>query len=86
MQPGEQANFTVVPSAPRSYNIQTFGPGEVVMMLFEDRDKELATLAADDNTGQQRPARIEAELNPDQRYVLRVRLFRRDGDTALMMW
>ena len=86
MQPGEQANFTVVPSQARLHHIQSFGPGEIVMMLFEDNNGQLATIAADDNTGQDRSAQISTELYVGRRYILRVRLFLPRGDTALMMW
>ena len=75
-----------VPTERRSYHIQALGPGKLVMMLFEERDGELITVAADDNTGQDRSVQLEAEMKLDSRYVLRVRLFEREGDTVLMMW
>ena len=86
IQPGEQANFHVVPNQNRQFNFQTFGPVEVVMMLFEEQQEELLVLAADDNTGQQRSASIHANLTIDKRYVIKIRLFERTGDAVMMMW
>ena len=86
LQPGEQANFIVAPNERRPYHFQTFGSGKLVMMLFEERDGELRTVAADDNTGSDRGAYFEADIDLALRYVLRIRLFERQGDTVLMMW
>ena len=86
MQPGEQANFTIVTDESRRYDFQTSGPAQVVMMLFEDRNGELTVVRADDNTGQERSAALHADISTKKQYKIRVRLFERGGDAVLMMW
>ncbi len=88
LQAGEQANYTVVVTDYREYSFQTFGPADVVMMLFVERNNLLVSLSADDNSGQHRSAKVKVGLESGQRYVLRVRMFGRtgEGDTSIMMW
>ncbi len=88
LQPGEQANFSIVPTATRKYNIATFGESDTVMVLFEEVNGELRYLSADDDSGTDTNANLELKLFAGRRYVLRVRLYyqRRSGDFAVMLW
>lgn len=88
LDPGEQANFSVIPGVTRNYEFATFGESDVVMVLFEDREGTPVYVTADDDSGEDLNARFRVRLRANQKYILRIRLFhRRDyGDTAVMMW
>jgi hypothetical protein len=86
--PGEQRNFRIEPDATRDYTIQTFGVSDTVLVLFERAGNQLRYLAGDDDSGEDRNARLHVRLRPGRQYVLRVRLYyadRRD-ETAVMLW
>lgn len=86
--PAEQTNFVIRPASTRRYSIQTFGISDTVMVLFEDTDGTLEHLAADDDSGWSRNARISVRLVRGRNYVLRLRLYssRASGDSAVMIW
>ncbi len=88
IEPGKQVNLTIRPSFTRNYTIQTFGQSDVVMVLFEKRDGTPRFVIGDDDSGNDRNAKIKLRLYRDHEYVLRVRLYyaRRRGETAIMMW
>lgn len=88
LSPGGQADFTLEPPATRDYKIGTFGDSDVVMVVFEEVDGELRQLTADDDSGEDRNALIEAKLFHGRRYVVRVRLYYawNSGGTAVMYW
>ena len=88
LQPGEQADVTLEPPGTRDYKIGTFGASDVVLVLFEEVDGELRYVAADDDSGEDRNALIEAKLFQGRRYVARLRLYyaTESGQTALMYW
>ncbi|MFF0200578.1 M12 family metallopeptidase [Streptomyces sp. NPDC005017] len=86
--PGEQADFTLEPAETREYTVAAFGDCDTVVVLFEERDGEPRYLAADDDGGSSRNARIGARLVKGRRYVVRVRLYSGwgPGETAVMCW
>lgn len=88
LAPAEQKNFRVLPEATRYYTIQTFGSADTVIVLFEDQNGDLKYVTGDDDSGQDRNARIYVRLYKDRKYVLRVRLYFNfsAGSTAVMMW
>ena len=85
---GEQANFVIRPEATRSYHMQTFGTSDNTMVLFEDDGGDPRYMAADDDSGHERNASIEARLYKGRSYILRVRLNYSDqsGGNAVMYW
>jgi hypothetical protein len=88
LNPGEQRNFVIRPTATRYYNIATFGISDTVMVLFEDDNGNLRYMTGDDDSGVDRNAQIRVRLQSGRKYVLRLRLYYADrtGDTAIMMW
>lgn len=87
LAPGEQKNFSIVPSATREYTIQTFGSSDTVMVLFEDQNGDLKFVEGDDDSGTSLNARIKVRLYQGRKYVLRIRLYLNDatGESAVMM-
>jgi hypothetical protein len=88
ISPGQQKNFIIEPTATRQYQIATFGVSDTVLALFEDVNGALRYRTADDDSGEDRNARIRAKMFKGRRYVLRVRLYYADqaGETSVMMW
>jgi hypothetical protein len=86
--PGEQADFTVEPTATREYHLGTFGSADTVVVLFEDVEGELRYVKGDDDSGSDRNALIKAKLFQGRRYVARLRLYwaGESGQTAVMLW
>ena len=85
---GGQADFTLTPPGSRVYQIGVFGAADVVLVLFEDVDGELRQVAADDDGGEDRNARVQLKLFQGRRYVVRVRLNYAwaSGQVAIMYW
>jgi len=85
---GEQKDFSITPKATREYTIQTFGPMDSVMVLFEDSEGDFQFVAGDDDSGWNRNARLTLRLYAGRKYVLRIRLYYQwaSGDIAVMMW
>lgn len=88
LTPGEQRNFSINPTATRSYTIQTFGFTDSVMVLFEDVQGEPVFVAGDDDSGWNRNARLHVRLIAGRKYILRVRMYYQwaSGSMAVMMW
>ena len=86
--PREQRNFTIEPEATRTYEIQTFGESDTVMVLFEDVGGEFRYVTADDDSGFATNAKLRVKLQQGKRYALRIRLYytTASGRTAVMMW
>jgi len=84
----EQVNLVIEPDISRSYSIQTFGESDVVMVLFEDEEGDPRFLAGDDDSGEDRNAKLSIRLLTGRRYILRIRLYwaSATGRTAVMMW
>ncbi|MFJ6417374.1 M12 family metallopeptidase [Paeniglutamicibacter sp. NPDC091659] len=88
LAPGGQANFSIVPSETRRYELGTFGFADTVVVLFEEVKGKLRHLAANDNSGTDRNAKVQVKLFKDRKYVARVRLgwAGASGQTAIMLW
>lgn len=86
--PGDQLDFMIKPQVSRSYTIQTFGPLDTVMVLFEHINGEPRFYAGDDDSGTDLNASITARLFSARDYALRLRLYyaQAPGEAALMMW
>ncbi|MEU1476590.1 M12 family metallopeptidase [Streptomyces sp. NPDC005760] len=86
--PGEQADFTVEPPETREYTVGTFGDGDTVVVVFEERDGEARYLAGRDDGGTPHNATLKARLVKGRRYFVRVRLYSAwgSGETAVMCW
>jgi hypothetical protein len=86
LAPREQADFRISPPASREYEMGTFGDAtDTVAVLFERVDGELRFLAGDDDSGDERNARLKAKLFKGREYVLRIRLNWGSGGAA-MLW
>ncbi|MGW2784697.1 M12 family metallopeptidase [Streptomyces populi] len=85
---GEQADFAIVPSETRMYEIGTLGDSDVVMVLFEEIDGEPRYFTAEDDSGADGNARLKVRLFEGRHYVLRTRLYSAwgTGKAALMLW
>lgn len=88
LEPGQQLNFLVQPTATRVYNFATFGNADTVMLLFEEVDGQPRYRAGDDDSGNNLNAQFEEKLFAGRKYILRVRLYwqHRRGDFGVMMW
>lgn len=88
LKPGEQADFTIVPEATRTYTIQTFGATDTVLALFEDDDGKCRYMCGDDDSGFDRNSMLRPKLFAGRKYIARVRLYYADqaGASALFMW
>lgn len=86
--PGGQANFNIVPGETRKYELGTFGTADTVLVLFEEVNGQLRQLAANDDSGTDRNAKIQVKLFKDRKYVARVRLYwaGASGQTGIMLW
>lgn len=88
LEPAEQVSFNVVPAATKDYTFQTYGNGDTVLVLFEDRGNgDLHAIKGDDDSGVERSSSITTRLIAGQHYVLRVRLFANPegNELAVMM-
>jgi len=71
---GQQVDFSIKPTASRKYTIETKGPSDAVLGLFEDVNGEPRYLSADDDSGEERNASISYKLMAGRDYIARVRL------------
>ena len=87
IKPGEQRDFSVVPTASRNYVFSTFGVADTVMVLFEEVDGELKFVVGDDDSGEGRNSKFQLKLFTGRKYVVRIRLYSaaKSGETAVMM-
>lgn len=85
--PGDQFDFEIAPEISREYTLSTHGNNELVMVLFEQRDGDLAYLDGDDDGGVDRNAQIVERLEKGRKYVVRVRLYHQKvrGDGAILL-
>ncbi|MCA9690837.1 MAG: trypsin-like peptidase domain-containing protein, partial [Myxococcales bacterium] len=67
---GQQREFAVTPEETRRYTIRTRGAADVLMGLFDGSTNQL--IAADDDSGHERNATLDVQLEYGRRYVLRV--------------
>ena len=88
LKSGQQIDFSIAPTMTRPYVIQTFGEADTVMALFEQKPSGAVQLAADNDSGIDRNARITTQLTKGKPYTLRVRLnvATASGESAVMLW
>lgn len=88
LKPGEQVNYVIRPPATRKYKIGTFGASDTVLVLFERDGDELRYLAGDDDSGEDRNARLTVRMFRGREYVARLRCYYSwaSARTALMYW
>ncbi len=89
IESGQQVNFRIRPRQSRDYQIQTFGQSDTFMELYEEEeDSHPRFLAEDNDSGEERNARLELRLLRDRNYTLRLRLNYTEavGNTAVMLW
>jgi hypothetical protein len=88
LKSGQQIDFSVSPTISRPYVMQTFGEADTVMALFEQKPSGAVQLAADNDSGIDRNARITMPLTKGKQYTLRVRLnvATASGEAAVMLW
>lgn len=84
---GQQVNYLFKPTESRRYAIATTGASDTLLGLFEEVDGVPRYLAADDDSGEDRNARISYKLFAGRRYHVRLRLYHpgQTGVTSLMV-
>lgn len=85
---GEQKDMVFTPPENRVYNFQTFGASDTVMVLFEDDGAQPHYIAGDDDSGDNRNAKLQVRLVDGRRYRLKVRLYYKlaTGQPSVMVW
>jgi hypothetical protein len=85
---GQQIDLRVKPPRTRNYQLATFGEADTLLALFEDVGGELKFRGGDDDSGEDRNARLKLRLQRGRSYVLRVRMYYAAvaGETAVMWW
>jgi hypothetical protein len=83
---GQQADYSIKPTASRKYKIETKGAQDTLLVLFEDVGGEPRYLTADDDSGQDYNASITYKLFAGRSYIARLRLYNpgQSGTTSLM--
>jgi hypothetical protein len=83
---GQQIDYAIKPSESRKYTIETKGGTDTMLALFEDINGEPRFLAGDDDSGEERNARISYKLFKDRSYIVRLRLYfpGQSGKTSVM--
>jgi len=76
LEPAGQTSCSFVPPLNTLYTIATSGTNDTVLVLF-DEDGEF--VAGDDDSGQDKNARINVSLTKGKRYTIRVRMFWTDA-------
>ncbi len=91
IDPGQQLDFVIQPREDGNYTMQSFGPLDVVMVLFEvDQftQNDPKYLAGDDDSGYHFNSLIRQPLLQGHVYMLRVRLYYAEskGQGAVLLW
>src|SRR5215470_7024242 len=83
---GQQVDFSIKPTASRKYTIETKGASDTLLVLFEDINGTPRYLSGDDDSGEDRNAKITYKLFQGRSYIVRLRLFYpgATGSTSLM--
>jgi len=71
---GKQADFEITQTASRKYTLETKGGSDATVVLFEDVNGTPRYLAGDNDSGQERCAKIDYKLFAGRRYLARLRL------------
>ena len=87
LQAGQQIDLVLKPEQSRRYTIATQGASDTLLTLFEQIDGEPRFLAADDDSGEDRNARIQHKLFKGRTYFARLRLYYpgQTGMTAVLV-
>lgn len=85
---GEQADLNVQPDGDGTFTFKTAGSADTVMVLFDvsEDPEEPQQMAADDDSGSERNAEIQAELQSGKQYVLSVRLYYSESESVDVQW
>ncbi|HPY40209.1 MAG TPA: M12 family metallopeptidase [Thiolinea sp.] len=85
---GQQLNYPISIDETREYNIQRSGESDAVMVLFENTASGWKQIKAVDDSGQAGNALLQATLDKDKEYNLRVRLYweGKTGATIITLW
>lgn len=83
---GQQMDYVIKPAASRKYTIETKGSSDATLVLFEEMHGAQRFLAGDDDSGEERNAKITHKLFAGRTYTVRLRLVHPgpSGKTALM--
>jgi hypothetical protein len=83
---GQQIDYEIMPTASRRYTIETKGALDTLLVLFEEVGGEPRFLAGDDDSGEERNARITYKLFAGRKYIVRLRLYYpgETGQTSLV--
>ncbi len=83
---GQQIDYTIKPTASRKYTVETKGASDASLVLFEDVDGVPRYLSGDDDSGEERSAKIDYKLFKGRTYIARLRLTHPGptGKTSLM--
>jgi hypothetical protein len=83
---GQQVDYAIKPTASRKYTIETKGASDTLVVLFEDINGEPRYLIGDDDSGEDRNAKITYKLFQNRSYIVRLRLYYpgQSGQTSLM--
>jgi len=72
---GQQIDLVIEPPSSRKYTIETKGASDTLLVLFEDINGEPRFIAGDDDSGEERNARVVYKLFQGRRYFVRLRLY-----------
>lgn len=83
---GQQMDFSIRPTSSREYTLETKGASDTLLVLFEDINGEPRFLTGDDDSGEDRNAKIAYKLFEGRHYIVRLRLYYpgQSGKTSLM--
>lgn len=86
--PGEQFNSSFTPVETRRYSIATFGPTDMVLTLFEKTSDGEQFIGGDDDSGEERNAKLVLRLVKGRTYLIRARQFYSwdRGEAAVMAY
>jgi len=87
LEAGQQVDFRFQPTQSRRHTFATNGATDTLLTLFEEVGGQPRYLAADDDSGQDRNARIRYKLFKGRSYFVRLRLYYpgETGTTSLMV-
>ena len=84
---GQQADFSIKPTSSQKFTIETKGATDTLLALFEEINGEPRFLSGDDDSGEERNAKITYKLFQGRSYIARLRLYYpgQSGKTLLML-
>jgi hypothetical protein len=84
---GQQVDYAIKPLSSQKYTIETKGASDTLLVLFEEINGEPRFLSGDDDSGEDRNARITYKLFQGRSYIVRLRLYYpgQSGKTSLMI-